>query len=1147
VASHIKAITTTNITNWNSAYSWGNHALAGYLTSFTETDPIWTSEKINYYTKLQADARYLQSYTETDPVWTSEKANYALKTYVDTSISNLVDSAPGTLDTLNELAAALGDDANFSTTITTLIGTKEPAITAGTTAQYWRGDKTWQILPVYTLSSLGAEPAIAAGTSSQYWRGDKTWQTLPVYTLSGLGGVPSTRTLTINGTSYDLSANRSWTIAAGVSSFNTRTGDITLTSADVTGALGYTPYNSTNPNGYITGITSTMVTNALGYTPYNSSNPNGYITGVTNISGYSNNLYSQDIRSIAPNTHGSYRLNFGFTSWANNNSAPYADYIHLRSYSDSSGGADNLVMFLKSGIGMRIWQQSFGSGTAYSSYVDVLHSSNYNSYSPTLTGGGASGNWAISITGNANNITQYTINQNLGTGNSPSFADGIFGTTSGATDQGIQIRYQNYVSGYGRIRFYQSDSNHSTIHSFSNSWQNGSLAGHSTGAINIEGNTGVTIGAWNNADMWIDRSGNAQARGSLRAPIFYDSNDTSYYLDPNTTGVSLNVAGTVRGSYFIASNYASTGYTQYKGYDNNNHFIMIRGRVTGNTSSPTYTGYHRTSLVEYAEANDDTGWFFQTAATGNYDIVARITRSYSQFEGSVRAPLFYDSDNPSYYLDPNSNSRLLFAQFDNIGVGQGYNSSYRIITSGDIYLNSNGNGWAEGVWKQRRSGGTYYDVIDAGNIGSQSVNYSSYSGYSQTDFYHSGRDFPSGTLIQTNINYAVTYGDPWVLEIRGFGYNGAPPFDIQLAGYIYYDTIINQGGYSNGTNISGLRAINYNGNLCFWFPYQGYWQGYNVKAYVPYEGRQSNRVTSISNTGQPTTAKQVDFNLVQSLHSSNYNSYSPTLTGGNASGTWGINITGNSSNITAHTINQSVGTGNTPSFAGATLGCGVATGRGVYGPGTLNLVLLSSSSGSDGVSGIDFRSGNNYPSDGATIYYENSQTGSGEVSRLVFRVENDLNDSILMRAGYHVYNARTIDMAGQGADNPVFRWQYLDSNRMTLDSSGNLVCNGDITAYSDTRVKTDVKVIENSIEKIQAIRGVTFLRTDAQEQYKEKRHAGVIAQEVLEVLPEVVTENSEGMYSVAYGNLVALLIEGMKEQQTQIEELKNEIKELKNK
>ena len=54
-----------------------------------------------------------------------------------------------------------------------------------------------------------------------------------------------------------------------------------ITSSDVTTALGYTPYNSTNPSGYITGITSSDVTTALGYTPYNSTNPNGYITGIT--------------------------------------------------------------------------------------------------------------------------------------------------------------------------------------------------------------------------------------------------------------------------------------------------------------------------------------------------------------------------------------------------------------------------------------------------------------------------------------------------------------------------------------------------------------------------------------------------------------------------------------------------------------------------------------------------------------------------------------------------------------------------------------------------------------------------------------------------------------------------------------------------
>ena len=64
-------------------------------------------------------------------------------------------------------------------------------------------------------------------------------------------------------------------------------------------------------------------------------------------------------------------MRFGFTSWGNDNSSPYADYLDMRSYTDSSGGSDNLIMFKKSGIGMRIWQQSFGSSTAYASYHNV--------------------------------------------------------------------------------------------------------------------------------------------------------------------------------------------------------------------------------------------------------------------------------------------------------------------------------------------------------------------------------------------------------------------------------------------------------------------------------------------------------------------------------------------------------------------------------------------------------------------------------------------------------------------------------------------------------------------------------------------------------------------------------------------------------
>jgi len=63
----------------------------------------------------------------------------SIKTYVDAEVAGIVDSAPGTLNTLNELAAALGDDANFSTTVTNNIATKQPILSEGAFAD---GDKT---------------------------------------------------------------------------------------------------------------------------------------------------------------------------------------------------------------------------------------------------------------------------------------------------------------------------------------------------------------------------------------------------------------------------------------------------------------------------------------------------------------------------------------------------------------------------------------------------------------------------------------------------------------------------------------------------------------------------------------------------------------------------------------------------------------------------------------------------------------------------------------------------------------------------------------------------------------------------------------------------------------------------------------------
>ena len=113
-------------------------------------------------------------------------------------------------------------------------------------------------------------------------------------------------------------------------------------------------------------------------------------------------------------------------------------------------------------------------------------------------------------------------------------------------------------------------------------------------------------------------------------------------------------------------------------------------------------------------------------------------------------------------------------------------------------------------------------------------------------------------------------------------------------------------------------------------------------------------------------------------------------------------------------------------------------------------------------------------------------------------------------------------------------------------NGANFIAAGNVTAYSDIRLKENVKTIPNALEKVQAIRGVTFTRNDMED--TEKVHTGVIAQEVLAVFPEaVMLAREDDFYTVAYGNMVGLLIEAIKEQQSIITNLSNRLDALESK
>jgi len=111
--------------------------------------------------------------------------------------------------------------------------------------------------------------------------------------------------------------------------------------------------------------------------------------------------------------------------------------------------------------------------------------------------------------------------------------------------------------------------------------------------------------------------------------------------------------------------------------------------------------------------------------------------------------------------------------------------------------------------------------------------------------------------------------------------------------------------------------------------------------------------------------------------------------------------------------------------------------------------------------------------------------------------------------------------------------------RLRINNAGNATFSGTVTANSDEKLKENIVGISNALSKVLDLRGVYFNRIGQTE-----REIGVIAQEVEKVLPELVHEGPNGTKSVAYQNMVAVLIEAIKEQQQQINELKERLDNL---
>jgi hypothetical protein len=572
--------------------------------------------------------------------------------------------------------------------------------------------------------------------------------------------------------------------------------------------------------------------------------------------------------------------------------------------------------------------------------------------------------------------------------------------------------------------------------------------------------------------------------------------------------------------------------------------------------------------------------------------------------GSMRSPIFYDSDNPAYYLDPNSNSRLLYAQYDNIGVGQGYNSSYRIITSGDIYLNANANGWAEGVWKQRRGGGSFYDVIDAGN-------YAAYNSYSNlyTNTLSVGSDCYAEKVF--DLGY-FSHGVANIVAYIDFG-------NIQNSGYLEVEV---NSTYSNQNATGLLRKIlpfgtNVNG---------GQWYSGDSKVQEA-NGSIPDNIFIGDLEWSGTNFRLPIYHVVSSGNSFRARVKYFTQAGNAAGILNGASVSTSTRTAPANwtnnpAYNRAIDTRDIRMFNNNVLGWR-------YSSGDSNMYNYIYNSYDDTTTGITYRSGNWTSSQGIvchrfqtytsgwqnrlTIYQDGgviipgridagniyAPTYYSSVSTSKYLTNNGssygswyIGGSQGGYSGFRFDGDMQLMMHTNGAAGPCGFWlgnwsiltyvnaaQYLYNNgsekfRTASDGivvTGTVYATGDVIAYySDIRLKKDVTVIDSALDKIQRLRGVTYTWNDEEvNKVKDRagtRDIGLIAQEVEAVEPLLITEYqtqlntpsndpdeannfvaemSETYKTIKYEKLVALLVEAMKEQQTQIESQKSEIEELK--
>lgn len=933
-------------------------------------------------------------------------------------------------------------------------------------------------VPNYTLAGLGGEPSITAGTTAQYWRGDKTWQTLNTANVPELTNLYFTNarsrssiSLTTTGTSgaatYD-SATGVLNIPqyqGGVTSFNTRTGAITLTGGDVRDAIR-------------TGVGATPIdANTFGY-------------------GFADNYYGTSQIQNAP--IGGYGTLYNFGG-ANNTALALQMYSTINH--DSATPTKDLYFRMGNNLGFGLDWRKVWDSVNLTNLNQLTNGPGYITASANITGSSGSttvlashGDTGITVqAGSGTIIHNYAILTNV---------TGLFPSVDNSNDIITINRHpDNYYSQLGFSSngnmYYRSFNNEAinTTKAWRTVWDSGSLT---------------------NLNQLTNGPGFVTSTDYVRGLLTIGLGDGSMNVNNPSSAVYRNENGLGGNLSYAPVLHLGGGDTMWQITGDYYNSSTLRWRAGYNGTWYAWRDiYHTGNLTNLNQLTNGPGYI-----TAETDTLATVVARGA----TTTATVYLNSGNEFLRNRPSTESAPQYQTwYNSAGTRRGY-FGYGSYNSNTLELNNESGGQVLINGGDVIANGTYFRM--KGEASAEFIWYKQYSGTpSQPGFVINNRDgnttfshnangggtsvsggFTAANLTSSNSLYLPGAGriivngetDVWGARLRTT--DGTTNLGAGLKHILFCGGGTNEGFAVSGSGMGASFEVKNNGVA--WI---------KTELNVPYvngecavAGSQIGRHRgSFTVGGNASTFYPVAFQI-----------------GSGSTFRQGLSV-----------LQIERGGYDDPGFTGigfSTFHCRIRAKADGWGFGASYWRLEGHAYTMPCLADITQQ---NQTSQlivwlrGATVYNWHDVEGSWSLN-----FDNSAGGNYTTFSGNVTYTPTTTNTIGAYYSyEPQWGQVYF---------GGLIQAGGDVVAFSDARVKGNIRPIENVLDRVCNSRGVLYDRTDNE----SKDNIGFIAQELEESFPELVVTDEAGKKSVKYQNATAILFEAIKEQQKQIDELKKLIK-----